>query len=102
MCSALPELTVEVSEAHADGDHQCQDDAPVEAAAEVALVLLVPGRLCLGLRWGRLLGLGARHPALPRAPLAHGWAALAAGFIAAGLLGAGLGWENWKATYSGG
>lgn len=90
----FPELTVEVSEAHADGDHQRQDDAPVEAAAEVSLVLLVAGRLWLGPGRGRPLGLGARHPALPGAPLAHRGAALAAALIAARLSGAGLRWEN--------
>lgn len=90
MCSAFSELTIEVSKAHADGNHQCQDDAPVQATAELALVLLLPGRLRLGLRRRPRLGLGARHPALPRAPFAHRGAGLAAGFITAGLIGAGL------------
>lgn len=91
VCCARPQLTVEVAEAHADGDHQRQDDAPVEAAAELPLLLLlVPGRLRLGLRRRRPLGLRARHPAPPRAPLAHGRAARAAALVAARLLGAGL------------
>lgn len=99
VCPAVPELTIEVPEAHADGDHQRQDDASVQAAAELALVLLLAGRLHLGRARGWPLGLTARHPAFPGAPLAHRGAALAAAVIAAGLGCAALRGKHWKATY---
>lgn len=34
-------LTIEMPEAHADRNHQCQDDAPIQATAEWMLVQLV-------------------------------------------------------------
>lgn len=88
------ELTIEVSKAHADCNHQSQDDASVKATAELAFVLLFFGRVRLGFcRWPTL-SLGAGHQPLPSPAFSHCGTGLVASFITARFIIASLRRKN--------
>lgn len=75
-------LTIEVSKAHADCNHQSQNDASIKATTELPLVLLLLGRFRLWTNRRPALSLRARdQPPLSPAS-SYRRTGLIAGFIA--------------------
>lgn len=89
-------LTIEVSKAHADCNHQSQYDASVKATTELAFVLLFPRRFRLWFSRWPLLSLGAGDQPLLSPTFSYCGTGLIARFITTWFIIASLRRKNWK------